>query len=116
MRRSARGLACDLVFCKLATAAVRFGNTADGQNDAATSVRAAAPRAFARAHRGIAVAALESWREGDTMNVELALLAPLVWGLGGLVAVLVLVRDRHASWEGPIRIETSGPAPLRPAA
>jgi len=71
---------------------------------------------FVRAHRGIAIAALESWKEGDTMNVELALLAPLVWGLGGLVAVLVLVRDRHASWEGPIRIETTGPKPLRPAA
>jgi len=71
---------------------------------------------FARTHRGIAVAALESWKEGDTMNVEFALLAPLVWGLGGLVAVLVLVRDRHASWEGPIRIETTGPKPLRPAA
>jgi len=71
---------------------------------------------FARAHRGIAVAVLEPWKEGDIMNVELASLAPLVWGLGGLVAVLVLVRDRHASWEGPIRIETTGPKPLRPAA
>ena len=50
------------------------------------------------------------------MNVELAMLAPLVWGLGGLVAVLVLVRDRHASREGPIRTETTGPKPLRPAA
>src|SRR5207245_4874968 len=97
-------------------AGVRFGNTAEWQNDAP---RACTPRhrvSFARVHRGIAVAALESWKEGDTMNVELALLAPLVWGLGGLVAVLVLVRDRHASWEGPIRIETTGPKPLRPAA
>ena len=50
------------------------------------------------------------------MNVELASLAPLVWELGGLVAVLVLVRDRHASREGPIRTETTGPKPLRPAA
>jgi len=50
------------------------------------------------------------------MNVELAMLAPLVWGLGGLVAVLVLVRDRHASSEGPFRIETTGSKPLRPAA
>jgi len=50
------------------------------------------------------------------MNVELASLAPLVWGLGGLVAVLVLARDRHASSEGPTRIETTGPKPLRPAA
>jgi len=48
------------------------------------------------------------------MNVELAMLAPLVWGFGGLIAVLVLVRDRHASSEGPIRIETA--KPLRPAA
>jgi hypothetical protein len=116
MRRSARGLACDLVFCKLATAAVRFGNTANGQNDAATIVRAATPPPFAHASRGIAVARLASWKERDTMNVELAVLAPLVWGLGGLVAVLVLVRDRHASSEGPIRIEATGPKPLRPAA
>ncbi len=50
------------------------------------------------------------------MNVELALLAPLVWALGGLVAVLVLARDPHASSEGPIRIEASAPNPLRPAA
>jgi len=50
------------------------------------------------------------------MNVELASLAPLVWGLGGLVAVLVLARDRHASLEGPVRIETTPPEPLRPAA
>src|SRR5438132_1547004 len=82
---------------------------------ARTRCAGSGPR-FARAHRGIAVAALESWKEGDTMNVELALVAPLVWGLGGLVAVLVLVRDRHASWEGPIRIETTEPKPLRPAA
>ena len=50
------------------------------------------------------------------MNVELVSLAPLLWGLGGLVAVLVLVRDRHASSEGPTRIETTGPKRLRPAA
>ena len=50
------------------------------------------------------------------MNVELALLAPLVWGLAGLIAVLVLVRDRHSSSEGPIRIETGATRPLRPAA
>jgi len=56
------------------------------------------------------------WKEGDTMNVELASLAPLLWGLGGLVAVLVLARDRHASSEGPTRVETTGPKPLRPAA
>jgi len=50
------------------------------------------------------------------MSVELASLAPLLWALGGLVAVYVLTRDRHASSEGPIRIETTGPKPLRPAA
>ena len=50
------------------------------------------------------------------MSVELASLAPLLWALGGLVAVYVLTRDRHASSEGPIRIETTGPRPLRPAA
>ena len=50
------------------------------------------------------------------MNVELALLAPLVWALGGLVALLLLARDRHASAEGPIRIEVTAPKPLRPAA
>ena len=50
------------------------------------------------------------------MNVELALLAPLVWGLGGLVAVLVLARDPHAASEGPIRIEPRSRKPLRPAA
>ena len=48
------------------------------------------------------------------MNVELATLAPLVWALGGFVAVLVLTRDRHVSVEGPIRIETT--KPVRPAA
>jgi len=50
------------------------------------------------------------------MNVELALLAPLVWGLGGRGAVLDLARDPHASSEGPIRIETRAHKPLRPAA
>ena len=50
------------------------------------------------------------------MNVELAVLAPLLWGLGGLVAVLVLARDPHASLEGPTRIETRAHKPLRPAA
>ena len=49
-------------------------------------------------------------------EIELAALAPLVWALGGLVAVLVLARDPHASSEGPTRIETIGPKPLRPAA
>ena len=48
------------------------------------------------------------------MNVDLAMLAPLVWGLGGLVALLVLVRDRHAASEGPVRIEVT--RPVRPAA
>jgi hypothetical protein len=57
-----------------------------------------------------------SGKEGDTMNVEVAMLAPLVWGLAGLIAVLVLVRDRHSSSEGPIRIDTGGARPLRPAA
>ena len=50
------------------------------------------------------------------MNVELAMLAPLVWGLAGLIAVLVLVRDRHSSSEGPMRIETGAARPLLPAA
>ena len=50
------------------------------------------------------------------MSVELASLAPLVWALGGLVAVLVLARDPHASSEGPIRIETRPRKRLRPAA
>jgi len=95
---------------------VRFGDRADGQNEAVTIVRAEHCGFFVRAHGGIAVAPLESWKEGDTMNVELASLAPLVWGLGGLVAVLVLARDRHASSEGPVRIETTPPEPLRPAA
>jgi hypothetical protein len=54
-------------------------------------------------------------KEDDTMNViELAMLAPLAWGLGGLVAVFVLTRDRDASAEGPIRIEAT--RPLRPVA
>jgi hypothetical protein len=48
------------------------------------------------------------------MSMELAMLAPLVWGLGGLVTVLVLTRDRHVVSEGPIRIDTT--RPLRPAA
>ena len=49
------------------------------------------------------------------MNMmELAALVPFVWGIGGLVAVLFLTHDRHASAEGPIRIEAT--KPLRPAA
>jgi len=38
---------------------VRFGDTADGQNDATTLVPRERRGVFARAHRGIVVAALE---------------------------------------------------------
>ena len=49
------------------------------------------------------------------MNLmELATLAPFLWALGGLLAVILLTRDPHVSAEGPIRIETT--RPFRPAA
>src|SRR5439155_6340820 len=40
-------LACDLVFCKLATAAVRFGNTADGAKQRSHAPRGRGAAAFA---------------------------------------------------------------------